>query len=101
MATDPREVAASIARQREQMEAAKDQLREVFTDEPGWRRLVSGSFSSQIGEGVRAVVAAAPAGGFLCNIRVGSRIVASRTTGTPQEALAYVNQVQEELNTSS
>ena len=98
MATDPRDVAASIAKQRGQMDAAKEELKTAFREVPGWRRLASGSFSSQIGEGVRAVVAPAPAGGFLCNIRVGSRIVASRTLETPAEVLEYVNQVREELN---
>ena len=63
MATDPRDVAETIARQREQMDAAKEALREVFGSEAGWRRLASGSFSGQIWEGVRAVVAPAPAVG--------------------------------------
>ena len=61
-------------------------------------RLASGSFSSEIGEGVRAVVAPAPSQGFLCNIRVGSRIVASKTLDTSADALDYVNQVRDELN---
>ena len=100
MATDPRDVAETIARQRRQQQDAREELRAVFANEAGWRRLASGSFSSDIG-GARAAVAPAPAGGFLCNIRVGSRIVASRTLGTPQEALDYVNQVRDELSASS
>ena len=99
MATDPRDVAETIARQRRQQEDAKEELRAVFEGQADWRRLASGSFSSQIGEGVRAVVAPAPAGGFHCNIRVESRIVASRTTETPQDAMDYVNQVRDELST--
>ena len=98
MAIDPREVAASIAKQRGQIEAARDQLREVFGNEAGWRRLASGSFSTALSEGVRAVVAPAPSGGFLCNVRVGSRIIASRLLDTPGEALEYVNKVKDELN---
>ena len=98
MATDPRNAAEAIERQRRQQEEAKETLRAVFANEAGWRRLASGSFSSHVSEGVRAVVAPAPAGGYLCNIRVGSRIVASRTTNTSQEALDYVNDVKGELN---
>ncbi len=98
MATDPRDAAEAIARQRREQEAAKEALRTVFGEIPGWRRLASGSYSSQIGEGVRAVVAAAPTSGYLCNIRVGSRIIASRNLPTPQEALDFVNSVKEELD---
>ena len=97
MATDPRDVAETIARQRRQQEEARETLRTVFVGQEGWRRLVSGSFSKDIG-GARAVVAPAPSQGFLCNIRVGSRIVASATLDTPQEALDYVNRVREELS---
>ena len=96
MTMEPRDVAANIAKQRRQQEDAKEALRAIFENEAGWRRLASGSFSSDLGGG-RAVVAPAPAGGFLCNIRVGSRIVASRTLDTSQEALEYLNQVREEL----
>ena len=98
MATDPRDVAETIARQQRQQEEAKELLRVAFENQPGWRRLASGSFTNQIQEGIRAVVAALPAGGFQCNIRVGSRIVSSRNLPTPQEALDYVNEVREELN---
>ena len=98
MATDPRDVAETIARQRRQQEEAKEELRVVFANEAGWRRLASGSFSSDL-EGARVVVAPTLTQGFLCNIRVGSRIVASRTLDTPQEALDYVNQVKGELGT--
>ena len=97
MATDPRDVAETIARQRRQQEEAKETLRTVFGGQEGWRRLASGSFSKDIG-GARAVVASAPSQGFLCNIRVGSRIVASATLDTPQEALDYVNQVRDQLS---
>ena len=97
MATDPRDVAETIARQRRQQEDAKEALRAVFGVQEGWRRLASGSFSKDIG-GARAVVAPAPSQGFLCNIRVGSRIVASATLDTPQEALEYVNQVRDQLS---
>ena len=97
MATDPRNAAEAITRQRREQEEAKEALRAVFGDVPGWRRLASGSFSSQIGEGVRAVVAAAPTKGYLCNIRVGSRIITSRNLPTPQEALDFVNSVKGEL----
>lgn len=99
MAMDPRDVAETITRQRRQQEEAKEELRAVFANEAGWRRLASSSFSSDIG-GARAAVAPAPAGGFLCNIRVGSRIVASRNLPTPQETLDYVNGVREELHPS-
>ena len=98
MATDPRDVAETIARQRRQQEEAKETLRTVFGGQEGWRRLASGSFSKDIG-GARAVVAPAPSQGFLCNIRVGSRIVASRTTETPHEALDFINSVKKELST--
>ena len=97
MATDPRDVAETIARQRRQQEDAREELRVVFANGEGWRRLASGAFSKNIG-GARAVVAPAPSQGFLCNIRVGSRIVASATLNMPQEALDYVNQIGEELS---
>ena len=100
MATDPRNVAETIARQRQQQEEAREALRAAFESEAGWRRLASGSFSRDIG-GARAVVAVAPAGGFQCNIRVGSRIVATRTLETPQEALQYVNEVRDSLSAST
>ena len=97
MATDPRNAAEAIERQRRQQEEAKEALRTVFGVQEGWRRLASGSFSKDVG-GARAVVAPAPSQGFLCNIRVGSRIVASATLDTPQEALEYVNQVRDQLS---
>ena len=97
MTMEPRDAAEAIARQRRQQEEAKEALRTVFGDQEGWRRLASGSFSKDVG-GARAVVAPAPSQGFLCNIRVGSRIVPSATLDTPQEALEYVNQVKEQLS---
>ena len=97
MTSDPRDVAESIARQRRQLEEAQESLREVFSSQPGWRRLASGSFTNQIEAGIRAVVAVTPTGRYQCNIRVGSRIVATRSLDTPQEALDYVNEVKEEL----
>ena len=95
---EPRDVAEAIERQKKQKEGALAQLSAAFSNVPGWRRMASGSFGSDIAGNVRAVVAPAPSRGFLCNIRVGSRIVASRTLETPAEALEYVNQVREELN---
>ena len=86
MTMEPRDVAEAIERQCRQQGEAKEALKVVFGGQEGWRRLASGSFSKNIG-GARAVVAPAPSQGFLCNIRVGSRIVASATLDTPQEAL--------------
>ena len=48
MATNPRDVAETIARQRRQQEEAKEELRAVFGNEAAWRRLASGSFSSDL-----------------------------------------------------
>ena len=98
MATDPTEIAANIQRQRQQQETMKGELQEVFGSLLDWRRLASGSFTCQIQEGVRAVVAITPRGKFQCNVRVGSRIVSAKSFETPQEALDHANRVKDELN---
>ena len=98
MATDPTEIAANIQRHRQQQQEMKDALQEVFGSLLDWRRLASGSFTCQIQEGVRAVVAVTPKGMFQCNVRVGSRIMSAKSFDTPQEALEHANRVKTELN---
>ena len=70
MTMEPRDAAEAIERQRRQQQEAIEELRVIFANEEGWRRLASGSFSRDIW-GARAVIASTPSQGFLCNIRVG------------------------------
>ena len=97
---EPKDVAEAIERQKKQKEDALAELSTAFSDLPGWRPMHSGSFGSDIAGNARVVVSASLKAGFTFTVRVGSKVVASRTLASPAEPPEYVDQVRGELNSS-